>query len=335
MKAVRLNELGGPEKLHIEEIEQPKAGPGEIVVRVKRAAFNRRDVFITQNLYPGIVLPRTLGSDGCGEVAELGEGVTGPAIGTAVVINPEFGWTKDGRIPDGGGSVILGMPSDGTFAQYVVVPAANVFAKPPHLSDDEGAAIPLAGLTAYRAAFTRGGLTKDDVVFIPGVGSGVQTFVLLYAKSVGAKTVVTTGTDEKVARAKEIGADVAINYKTDPDWHKTARKATDGGPTLCVDSTGGETFSKSLDLMRPGGRIVVYGGTQGDAKIRPFSIFWKHVDVLGTSMGSPSDFAAMIALFNTGLKPVIDRTFPMSDVVAAADRVLAGEQFGKVVLAID
>jgi NADPH:quinone reductase-like Zn-dependent oxidoreductase len=113
------------------------------------------------------------------------------------------------------------------------------------------------------------------------------------------------------------------------------RKATDGGPTLCVDSTGGETFSKSLDLMRPGGRIVVYGGTQGDAKIRPFSIFWKHVDVLGTSMGSPSDFAAMVKLFETGLKPVIDRTFAMAEVVAAANHVLAGEQFGKVVLAID
>jgi NADPH:quinone reductase-like Zn-dependent oxidoreductase len=335
MKAVRLTELGGPEKLHIEEIEQPKAGPGEILVRIKRAAFNRRDVFITQNLYPGIVLPRTLGSDGCGVVAELGEGVSGHAVGDAVVMNPELGWAKDGPLPDGGGSVILGMPSDGTFAQCVVVPAANVFAKPAHLSDDEGAAIPLAGLTAYRAAFTRGRLTKDDVVFIPGVGSGVQTFVLLYAKHVGATTVVTTGTDEKVARATELGADVAINYKTDPDWHKTARKATGGGPTLCVDSTGGETFSKSLDMMRPGGRIVVYGGTQGDAKIRPFSIFWKHVDVLGTSMGSPSDFAAMIDLFNTGLKPVVDRTFAMNDVVAAANHVLAGEQFGKVVLAID
>jgi NADPH:quinone reductase-like Zn-dependent oxidoreductase len=332
---VRLNDLGGPDHLHIEDIETPKPGPGEILVRIKRAAFNRRDVFITQNLYPGIVLPRTLGSDGCGEVAELGLGVSAPPVGTPVVINPEMGWVADGPIPDGGGSVILGMPSDGTFAQYVVVPAANVFAKPAPLSDDEAAAIPLAGLTAYRATFTRGRITKDDVVFIPGVGSGVQTFVLLYAKHVGAQTIVTSGTDEKVARAKELGADVAINYRSDPDWQKTVRKASGGGPTLCVDSTGGETFSKSLDILRPGGRIVVYGGTQGDAKVRPFSIFWKHVDILGTSMGSPSDFAAMLKLFEAGLKPVVDRTFAMSDVVAAANRVLAGEQFGKVVLAID
>ncbi len=334
MKAVRLNQLGGPDDLHVEEIDPPKAGPGEIIVRVKRAAFNRRDVFIPQNLYPGVTLPCTLGSDGCGEVSELGEGVSGPAVGTPVVINPELGWAGDGPLPEKSGA-ILGMPTNGTFAQFVVVPAANVFAKPAPLTDEEGAAMPLAGLTAYRAAFTRGRLTKDDVVFIPGVASGVQTFVLLYAKHVGAKTVVTTGTDEKVKRALELGADVAINYKTDTDWHKTARKATDGGPTLCVDSTGGDTLSKSLDLMRPGGRLVIYGGTLGDAKIRPFSIFWKHVDVLGTSMGSPSDFAAMLKIFEAGVKPVIDRVYPMDDVVSAAKHVLAGDQFGKVVLAID
>ncbi len=334
MKAVRLNELGGPENLHIEEIPTPEAGPGEILVRIKRAAFNRRDVFITQNLYPGIVLPRTLGSDGCGEIAALGAGVTGHSVGTPVVINPEFGWNGDGPLPEKSGA-ILGMPTDGTFAEYCVVPAASVFAKPGSLSDDEAAALPLAGLTAYRATVTRGKVTKDDVVLIPGVGSGVQTFVLLYAKNAGARVIVTSGSDEKLERAKAFGADVAINYKTDPDWHKTARKAAGGaGPTLVVDSTGGDTLTKSIDIVAPGGRVVVYGGTRGDAKIRPFSIFWKHIDILGTSMGSPSDFRAMLALFETGLKPAVDRVFPMDDVVAAAQRVLAGDQFGKVVLAI-
>jgi len=334
MKAVRLNELGGPGNLHIEEIPTPEAGPGEILVRIKRAAFNRRDVFITQNLYPGIVLPRTLGSDGCGEIAALGEGVTGYTIGAPVVINPEFGWTGDGKLPEKSGA-ILGMPTDGTFAEYCVVPAASVFAKPAPLSDDEAAALPLAGLTAYRATVTRGKVTKDDVVLIPGVGSGVQTFVLLFAKAAGARVIVTSGSDEKLERAKTFGADVAINYKTDPDWHKTARKAAGGaGPTLVVDSTGGDTLTKSIDVVAPGGRVVVYGGTRGDAKIRPFSIFWKHIDILGTSMGSPSDFRAMLALFETGLKPAVDRVFPMDDVVAAAERVLAGDQFGKVVLAV-
>jgi NADPH:quinone reductase-like Zn-dependent oxidoreductase len=333
MKAVRLTELGGPEKLHVAEIDRPAPAAGEILVRVKRAAFNRRDVFITQNLYPGIVLPRTLGSDACGEVAELGGGVSGPAVGTPVVIDPELGW-KAGETVPGISGAILGMPTDGTFAEYVTVPAANVLPKPAALSDDEAAALPLAGLTAYRATFTRGRITKDDVVFIPGAGSGVQTFVLLYAKHVGARTIVTTGSDEKVARAKALGADVAINYRSDPDWHKTVRKESGGGPTLTVDSTGGETLARAIDVARPGGRVVLYGGTQGDAKIKPFSIFWKHLDVLGTSMGSPEDFAAMLALFESGLRPVVDETFAMDDVVAAAARVLAGDQFGKVVLAI-
>jgi NADPH:quinone reductase-like Zn-dependent oxidoreductase len=335
MKAVRLNELGGPQNLHVEDIPQPSPGAGEILVRVKRAAFNRRDVFITQNLYPGIVLPRTLGSDGCGEVAALGEGVEGPATGTPVVIDPQIGWVDDPQTLNKNGS-ILGMPHDGTFAQYVVVPAANVYAKPSGLSDDEAAAIPLAGLTAYRATFTRGRITKDDVVLIPGVGSGVQTFVLLYAVHVGAKAIVTSGSDEKLEKAKALGAAGTINYKTNPDWHKEARKLTDGGPSLVVDSSGGETLSRCLDIARYGARVVIYGGTQGDAKVRPFSIFWKHLDVLGTSMGSPSDFAGMLALFEGGkLKPCVDRTFPMDDVADAAQHVLDGRQFGKVCLAID
>ena len=334
MQAVRLNELGGPEKLHVEEIDTPQPAPGQICVKVVRAAFNRRDVFITQNLYPGIALPRTLGSDGAGTVAALGEGVTSFAVGAPVVINPELGWQPGERIPSTSGH-ILGMPTDGTFAQYVVVPAQNVYAKPATLSDDEAAAIPLAGLTAYRAAFTRGRITKDDVVLIPGVGSGVQTFVLLYAVHVGARTIVTSGTDEKLARAKKLGAEVGINYKTDPDWHKTARKAAGGGgPSLVVESTGGQTLGRTIDAARPGARVVIYGGTQGDATVRPWSIFWKHLDILGTSMGSPEDFAAMLALFESGLKPAIDEIFAMTDAPSAAQRVLDGTQFGKVLLAI-
>jgi NADPH:quinone reductase-like Zn-dependent oxidoreductase len=334
MKAIRLNELGGPEKLHVEEIPDVTPGPGEISVKIKRAAFNRRDVFITQGLYPGIELPKTLGSDGTGEVAALGEGVSGPPVGTAVVIDPEIGWDDNLGHAHKSASV-LGMPLNGTFAEYVIVPAKNVYPKPANLSDDEAAAIPLAGSTAYRAVFTRGRIQPDDAVLIPGVGSGVQTFVLLYAKHVGARTIVTSGSDEKLERAKALGADVAINYKTSPDWHKEARQAAGGGgPSLIVDSTGGETFARALDIARHGARVVMYGGTAGDTKIRPFSVFWKHLDILGTSMGSPSDFQGMLALFAGGLKPVVDRVFPMDDVVAAAERLAASEQFGKVVLAI-
>jgi NADPH:quinone reductase-like Zn-dependent oxidoreductase len=333
MRAVRLNEIGGPEKLHVEQIPKPEPQAGEVLIKVARAAFNRRDVFITQGLYPGIQLPVTPGSDGFGHVAALGTGAKAPPVGTPVVMNPEIGWEDDPSTLSANAR-ILGMPIDGTFAEYVIAPAENVFAKPANLGDDEAAAIPLAGLTAYRAAFTRGGLTKDDVVFIPGIGSGVQTMVLSYAVHVGARTIVTSGSDEKLAHAKALGASEGVNYKTNPDWHKDVRKLSDGGPTLTVDCNGGEVFARALDIARFGGRVVSYGGTNGDAKIRPFSIFWKHLSVLGTSMGSPSDFAAMLALFGSGLKPVVDRVFPMDDVVDAAERVLKGEQMGKVVLAI-
>ncbi len=334
MKAVRLNELGGPEKLHVEEVADPQPGPGQILVKILRAAFNRRDVFITQGLYPGIELPKTLGSDGAGVVAALGSGVNGPAVGTAVVIDPQIGWSDTLGHAHKGAS-LLGMPLDGTFAEYVVVPAENVYSKPAGLSDDEAAAIPLAGETAYRAVFTRGQIRKDDVVLIPGVGGGVQTFVLLYAVHVGAKTIVTSGSDEKLARAKALGADVALNYKTNPEWYKEARSAAGGGgPSLIVDSSGGETLARCLDIARHEARVVVYGGTMGDAKIRPFSVFWKHLTIMGTSMGSPDDFKAMLALFEGGLRPVVDDVFPMDRVVAAAERVARSEQFGKVVLAI-
>ncbi len=318
----------------IEDVDTPVAGVGEVLVRVAYAAFNRRDVFITQGLYPGIVLPVLPGSDGCGVVVAHGAGVTAPAIGTTVVIDPMLGWGDDPMIwrTD---SNLLGMPRPGTFAEYVTVPAQNVHAKPARLRDDQAAAIPLAGLTAYRAVFTRGRCEKDDVVLIPGVGGGVQTFALQFAKSAGARTIVTSSSEEKLERARALGADVCINYATSENWSKEVRAQSGGGPTLVIDSVGGETFAKSLDIARPGARIVTYGGTTGDAKIRMFSVFWKHLDILGTSMGSPLDFRAMLDLFDaTEMEPAIDEVVPFADVVAAAQRVADGKQFGKVVLRV-
>jgi NADPH:quinone reductase-like Zn-dependent oxidoreductase len=336
MKAVRLNEIGGPQNLRLETIDDPKPGAGEILVRVRRAAFNRRDVFITQGLYPGIALPRTLGSDGAGVVAALGSGVSGPAQGTPVVIDPMLGWGDDPALW-GKGNSILGMPRDGTFAEYVVVPAANVHPTPAHLSDDEAAALPLAGLTAYRALVTRGRVTRDDVVLLTGIGGGVQTFALLFAAYIGARTIVTSSSDEKLERAKALGADLTINYKTSDAWAKDVRAAAgDGGPSLIIDSAGGDTFAQCLDIARPGARIVTYGGTVAKANVRLFSIFWKHLDILGTSMGSPQDFAGMLALVAEGkLAPAVDDVYPMNDVVAAAERMNSSMQFGKIVLAID
>src|SRR5437660_3501077 len=335
MRAVRLHEVDrerGPQLFRAEQVDDPQPGPGETLVRIKRAAFNRRDVFISQGLYPGIQLPCIPGSDGCGTVAAHGEGTRGPAVGTRVVINPTLGWGPDQRIWQRTAQV-LGMPHQGTFAEYIAVPAGNVHPAPASLSDDEAAAVPLAGVTAYRALVSRGGCTKDDVVLIPGVGSGVQTFVLLFAKKIGAKVIVTSSSEEKLARAKAMGADVAINYKTSEKWDKEAG-AVDGGPSLVVDSAGGDTLAKAINVTRYGGRVVIYGGTTGNTTIRPYSVFWRQLDVMGSSMGSPRDFAEMLALFDGSIKPAIDHVYPMDDVVAAAESVDKGAQFGKVLLAI-
>jgi NADPH:quinone reductase-like Zn-dependent oxidoreductase len=334
MQAIVLREIGGPQNLHLEDVELPVAGPGDILVRIRRAAFNRRDVFITQGLYPGIVLPVIPGSDGCGVVVAHGPGATGPAVGTTVVIDPMLGWGDDPRLwrPD---ATILGMPHHGTFAEYVAVPAANVHPKPPALSDEQAAAIPLAGLTAYRAVYTRGRCTADDVVLLPGIGGGVQTFALQFAKAAGARTIVTSSSDAKLERARALGADVAINYRTNENWSKDVRAQSGGGPTLVIDSAGGGTFARALDVARPGARVVTYGGTTGDAKIRMFPVFWKQLDILGTSMGSPADFRAMLALFAGGaLEPAIDEVVDLGGVPAAAQRVLDGQQFGKVVVRV-
>jgi zinc-binding alcohol dehydrogenase/oxidoreductase len=341
MRAVRLHEIdreSGPQLFRVEQVDDPKPAPGETLVKISRAAFNRRDVFISQGLYPGIQLPCIPGSDGVGTVAGHGEGVRGLAFGQRVVIDPTLGWGDDERIWKRSAQV-LGMPHQGTFAEYISVPSENVHAAPESLSDDEAAAIPLAGVTAYRALVTRGRVTKDDVVLLPGIGSGVQSFVLLFAKKLGAKVIVTSSSDEKLARAKELGADVAINYKTSEKWEKDVA-AIDGGPSLVVDSAGGETLSKAVRIMRYGGRVAIYGGTLGEAKIRPYDVFWKQLDILGSSMGSPRDFTQMLAMFDPStssgqaLKPIVDSTFAMNDVVAAAEKVNGGDQFGKVVLAV-
>ncbi len=333
MKAVRLHEIGGPANLRVDDIPVPKIGEGEALVRIAAAALNRRDLFVTQGLYPNIRLPVTLGSDGAGTIADLGGVVMDLREGDEVVIDPMLGWGDDPRVWDAPNATILGMPRDGTLAQYTIVPVDNLYRKPASLSIEEAAAIPLAGLTAYRALFTRGELKAGETVLITGVGGGVQTLMLLFAKHAGARAIVTSSSDEKLRRATELGADVTINYATTSDWQKAARAA--GPIDLVVDSSGGETFARALEAIRPGGRIVFYGGTTGDATIKMFPLFWKHVSVLGTSMGSPQDFAGMLALFDAGLRPAIDRVLPIDDARAAFERLAESSQFGKVVLRVD
>ncbi len=322
MQAARLYETGSPGKLRIEDVPPPDAADGQTVVRVRAAALNHRDVFITHGLYPKIVLPRILGSDCCGE-----------AGGREVVVDPTIGWGANERVwsPE---ATILGMPADGTFAQYIAVPNENVHAKPEYLSVEEAAALPLGGVTAYRAAFVCGGLQSGQTVLITGVGGGVQTFALLYAKAIGAHAVVTSSRDGKLERAKALGADVAINYATTPDWHKAVRAAV-GAVDVAIDSAGGDSFAKALSVVKPGGRAVTYGGTAGDATIKMFPIFWNQLSIFGTSMGSPGDFAAMLDFVSAHrIKPVIDRVYELSEIDTAMQRMDDALQFGKIVLRI-
>ena len=337
MKAIRLHELEGPEALSYEDVPDPEPGSGEIVVRLRNAALNRRDLFATQGMYPGIkadILPAIPGADGSGEVVAKGDGAEGPEEGAEVVINPALYWGDNPRIP-GKDYRILGFPDDGTYAQFVKVPADYVFPKPSHLSHEEAAAIPLAALTAYRALFTRGQLQEGETVFVPGIGGGVATFLVQMAKAAGATVFVSSGSDEKIEKAKELGAEGGVNYNSE-DWSK-GLKSMSGGVDLSVDSIGGEVFNTLIQLANPASRIVVLGATAGPAqKVMTILIaLFKQLDIFGTAMGSPDDFRSMLDFYEKhDLHPVINETFPLEETPAALKHMEEGKGIGKIVLEI-
>jgi zinc-binding alcohol dehydrogenase/oxidoreductase len=336
MKALVLHEIGGPEKLSYEDAPDPEPGSGETVVRLHAAALNRRDVFVTRGQYPGAkpdALPVILGSDGSGEVVARGEGAGGPGEGTEVVINPALYWGDDPQKP-GKEYRILGLPDDGTFAQLVKVTSENVFPKPSHLSHEEAAAIPLGALTAYRALVTRGELKEGETVVVPGIGSGVASFVVQMAAALGARVFVTSGSDEKIEKAKELGAEGGVNYNSE-DWSKELKSLT-GGVDLSVDHVGGDAFDAMVSLARPGSRIVTFGATAGPkvTVVMP-RIFLKHLTVLGTAMGTSEEFGAMLDLWaEHGLRPTINETFPLQETAAAMEYMEEGSGIGKIVLDI-
>jgi zinc-binding alcohol dehydrogenase/oxidoreductase len=334
MQAIVLHEAGGPGALRMERVPDPEPGPGEVVVRLRAAALNHRDLFITKGQYAGLRFPIILGSDGAGDVAGTGAGVHGFRPGDPVIIDPALDWGADPAV-QGPGFRILGLPDNGTFAERVRVPAANVHPQPAGLSAEEAAAIPLAGLTAYRAVITRGRLQRGETALILGIGGGVATFALLIAKQAGARVLVTSGSEAKLERARALGADAGFNYRS-ADWVKAVRAAAEGrGPDLIVDGTGGATFDQALDAVRPGGRVVTYGATTGvvpDLAVR--RIFWKQLNVLGSTMGTPDDFRGMLGMVARGMRPVVDRVFPLAEAAEAMRRMEQAAQFGKIVLRI-
>jgi zinc-binding alcohol dehydrogenase/oxidoreductase len=287
-------------------------------------------------MYPGVtpdILPGIPGSDGSGEVVAKGNDAEGPDEETEVVINPALYWGDNPRLP-GKDYRILGLPDDGTYAQLVKVPADHVFPKPSHLSHEETAAIPLAGLTAYRALFTRGQLQEGETVFVPGIGGGVATFVVQMAKAVGATVYVSSGSDEKTEQAKEFGAEGGVNYNSE-NWSRELKEMS-GGVDLSVDSIGGEAFNAQIQLAKPGGRIVIFGATTGPAqKAMTISIALKQLDVFGTAMGNAQEFGDMLKFYEEhGLKPVINETFSLEEAAAAQHYMEEGEGIGKIVLDI-
>jgi zinc-binding alcohol dehydrogenase/oxidoreductase len=335
MRAIVLRELGPAENLRLEEIPDPVPGPDEIVVRLKAAALNHRDAFIRQGLYAGIKLPIVLGSDGAGEVAAVGEGVDRALVGRPVVIDPGTDWGPDERA-QGRAYRILGLPDDGTYAEFVKVPAANVHAKPASLSFEEAAALPLAGLTAYRAVVTRAQVQPGETVVVTGAGGGVSSFAIQIAHALGARVLVTSGSDDKLTRARELGAAGGVNSRSG-DWVKALGPLVGSdGSDVVVDSVGGETFARALELVRPGGRVVTYGATTGAAgKLEIRRIFWKQLTILGSTMGTARDFAAMLAFCERReVRPVVDRVFPLAEAPAAHRRMDEAGQFGKIVLKI-
>lgn len=337
MKAMILKEKVKPgeeiAKLYYEEMDVPEAGPGEVVVRLKNAALNRRDVFVRQGLYPGIQVPAIPGSDGAGIIHTMGENVQGVEVGDEVVINPGMSWGDNPHYPDPSFTV-LGVPINGTYAQYIKIPVENVFPKPKHLSWEEAAALPLAGLTAYRAVVSKGQVKEGNTVIIPGIGGGVATVALQIAVACGAKVFVTSSSDEKIEKAIKLGATGGVNYKKE-NWVKELRNLS-GGSDLSIDSIGGDTFKDLITLAKPGSKIVSFGSTLGPVHnlLMP-KIFFKQLIIMGTTMGSPVEFGEMLALYEQHqLKPTIGEIFPLEQVEEAHNQMEEGKHFGKIVLAI-
>jgi NADPH:quinone reductase-like Zn-dependent oxidoreductase len=335
MKAIVLREPGGPEQLRLEDMPTPEPGPGEVIVALRAAALNRRDIVMRSLPRVASMMPFIPGSDGAGVVSAVGSGVSRVKEGDEVVIYPSLYWGIFESHPSEEFQ-ILGGPTNGTYAQFIRVPAENVFPKPTHLSFQEAAAFPLAGLTAWRALITKAQVKPGERVLIPGAGSGVATFVLQIAKLAGARVYVTSHSEEKLQRARDLGADGAVNY-TRPDWPDEVKRLCGGRVEIVIDSVGAATFGQALDLVAPGGRIVTFGTTSGSSTNLEIGRFYhKQISLMGTTMGSPREFVELLAAINGGdIKPVVDAEFPLGEAGAAHRRLEQQEQFGKIVLAVE
>lgn len=344
MRAAFIRNFGGPEAVQIGQLDKPVPKHGEVLVRIKASALNHLDVWVRKGR-PGAEIKQAhvLGSDAAGLVEQLGEGVEGLAPGDEVVINAgvscmQCGWCKRGDHSECPKFRLLGFQLPGTHAEYIVVPAVNVAHKPLHLSWPEAAALPLAHLTAWHMLFPRARFRVGETVLIHGIGGGVALAALQIVKMTGGKAIVTSGSDEKLARAKELGAAHGINYKTEPKVAEKVRELTGGrGADIAFDTVGAPTFPISFEAVRRGGRIVTCGVTGGRvATVNLQLLYWNHISLIGSTMGSLEDFQCLLSAVGMAhLRPVVDRVYKLEQYAEAVQRMEAGAQFGKIVLDVD
>jgi zinc-binding alcohol dehydrogenase/oxidoreductase len=332
IEIMKANVLEAPDKPLIwKEVEKPTLAAGEALVQIKAAALNRRDYWITVGKYAGLKYPTILGSDGAGIVAEVGSEADTHWIGKEVIINPGYGWGDNPNFQSDDFK-ILGLPDDGTFAEYVKVQTQQLHSKPAHLSWEQAAALPLGGLTTYRALFTKGKAKEGDKVLITGVGGGTGTVALQFAVAAGCEAWVTSGNDGKIESGTKLGAAGGVNYKT-ADWAEQLQKLS-GGFDVIIDSALGDGFAKLPDICNPGGRIVIFGGTAGNIpQLNGRKIFWRQLQIIGTMMGNPEDFKAMLDFVNEHqIVPVVDEVLQLADADKAIRKMEHSSQFGKIVL---
>ncbi len=335
MKAYQFTDTTGPDALKLVELPEPKPARGQVLVKVHATSLNYRDLLVSDGRYGKVALPLIPLSDGAGEIAAVGEGVTRWKTGDRVAGTFFQGW-QSGPFQREMANTALGGALNGMLAEYVALSADGVIAIPSHLNFEEAATLPCAALTAWQALVFRGNISADETILLLGTG-GVSIFALQFAKMHGARVIITSSNDEKLARARALGADETINYHSTPDWEKEVFRLTgEAGVDQVVEVGGAGTFVKSLRSVRPCGQVHLVGGVSGFTGEVPLGeIIRKLVVVRGIYVGSRAMFEGMnraIALHRT--KPVIDRVFELADAPAAYKYQQSGQHFGKVVISL-